>query len=291
MGWRYDSRNRAIFADRGARHRFNIGYTVPGSDVEYWTASYDYLQFLPIWGSLTLMFNLDLAYGRALGDTTALGVNVMLNWVGELPAAAPVLSEPRAHWHDYGKSPRAGRKVGHATLCAFTAGEMIERLAVRDPRRYASPASRLALGRYFLKMGADARQVLEIFYDPIVKSYPEFVDAHLASAELSLAKYDNALAAEVLAKAPDAAKDNADYYYLLARAYAEDRTVDLLAIDQALTRLEGLDARCGRIMHLTCFTGLTREEIAGMLGISVPTVDRELRFARAWLNKALAGDD
>jgi len=72
---------------------------------------------------------------------------------------------------------------------------------------------------------------------------------------------------------------------------AEDRTVDLLAIEDALTRLEQLDARCGRIMHLTCFTGLTREEIAGMLGISVPTVDRELRFARAWLNKALAGDD
>ena len=72
MGWRYDSRNRAIFADRGARHRFNIGYTVPGSDVEFWTASYDYLQFLPIWRSVTLMFNFELAYGEALGDTTAL---------------------------------------------------------------------------------------------------------------------------------------------------------------------------------------------------------------------------
>jgi RNA polymerase sigma factor (TIGR02999 family) len=68
----------------------------------------------------------------------------------------------------------------------------------------------------------------------------------------------------------------------------EARLVDLLAIEEALTQLERLDARCGRIMHLTCFTGLTREEIAGMLGISVPTVDRELRFARAWLNKALA---
>jgi outer membrane protein insertion porin family len=72
LGWRYDSRNRAIFADRGTRHRFNIGYTVPGSDVEYWTASYDYLQFVPIWRSFTLMFNLELAYGEALGDTTAL---------------------------------------------------------------------------------------------------------------------------------------------------------------------------------------------------------------------------
>ncbi|HVJ62511.1 MAG TPA: 5-(carboxyamino)imidazole ribonucleotide synthase [Tahibacter sp.] len=67
--------------------------------------------------------------GLPLGDTASLGVNVMFNWIGELPQAAPVLAEPRAHWHDYGKDPRAGRKVGHATLCAFTPAEMRERLA------------------------------------------------------------------------------------------------------------------------------------------------------------------
>ena len=66
--------------------------------------------------------------GLPLGDTGALGVNVMLNWVGELPPAAPVLAEPRAHWHDYGKNPRPGRKVGHATLCANDAAAMRERL-------------------------------------------------------------------------------------------------------------------------------------------------------------------
>ena len=72
LGWRYDSRNRALFADRGRRQRFNIGYTLPGSDIEFWNASFDYLQFVPIWKSFTLMFNLELAYGKALGDTTAL---------------------------------------------------------------------------------------------------------------------------------------------------------------------------------------------------------------------------
>jgi outer membrane protein insertion porin family len=72
LGWRFDSRNRAIFADRGTRHRFNVGYTLPGSEVDYWSASYDYLQFLPIWRQFTIMFNAELAYGRALGDTTAL---------------------------------------------------------------------------------------------------------------------------------------------------------------------------------------------------------------------------
>ncbi|MBZ0223103.1 MAG: 5-(carboxyamino)imidazole ribonucleotide synthase [Dokdonella sp.] len=67
--------------------------------------------------------------GLPLGDTTALGVSVMLNWIGELPSALPVLAEPRAHWHDYGKSPRAGRKVGHATLRADDGAEMAQRLA------------------------------------------------------------------------------------------------------------------------------------------------------------------
>lgn len=72
LGWLYDSRNRTIFADRGARHRFNIGYTLPGSDVEYWTAGYDFLQFVPIWRGFTFMFNFEAAYGKALGDTTAM---------------------------------------------------------------------------------------------------------------------------------------------------------------------------------------------------------------------------
>ena len=67
--------------------------------------------------------------GMPLGDTAALGASVMLNFIGELPDARAVLAQPRAHWHDYGKSPRAGRKVGHATICADTAKELGERLA------------------------------------------------------------------------------------------------------------------------------------------------------------------
>ncbi len=66
--------------------------------------------------------------GLPLGDTQALGHSVMLNWIGELPDATPVLAEARGHWHDYGKSPREGRKVGHATFCADNAEEMIDRL-------------------------------------------------------------------------------------------------------------------------------------------------------------------
>lgn len=63
--------------------------------------------------------------------------------------------------------------------------------------------------------------------------------------------------------------------------------VDLLALEQALAQLEALDPRCGQVMHLTYFGGLQQEEIAFVLNVSVPTVKRDLRFARSWLLKAL----
>src|SRR5690606_8418756 len=62
--------------------------------------------------------------GLPLGETRTLGHSCMLNWIGELPPAAPVLAEPGGHWHDYGKAPREGRKVGHATLRADSPAEL-----------------------------------------------------------------------------------------------------------------------------------------------------------------------
>ncbi|TDK27515.1 5-(carboxyamino)imidazole ribonucleotide synthase [Luteimonas aestuarii] len=54
--------------------------------------------------------------GLPLGDTGMRGHACMLNWIGAMPDAGPVLREAGGHWHDYGKQPRDGRKVGHATL-------------------------------------------------------------------------------------------------------------------------------------------------------------------------------
>lgn len=67
--------------------------------------------------------------GLPLGDTGARGRSAMFNWLGELPAMAPVLQAVDAHWHDYGKQPRPGRKTGHATLCAPDAATLAERVA------------------------------------------------------------------------------------------------------------------------------------------------------------------
>ena len=67
--------------------------------------------------------------GLPLGSTRSVGVSCMLNWIGEMPAAQPVLQEAGGHWHDYGKRPRAGRKVGHATLRADSAQALAGALA------------------------------------------------------------------------------------------------------------------------------------------------------------------
>ena len=59
--------------------------------------------------------------GQPLGSTAMVGHACMLNWIGSLPDANAVLADAYGHWHDYGKSPREGRKVGHATLRADSA--------------------------------------------------------------------------------------------------------------------------------------------------------------------------
>lgn len=65
--------------------------------------------------------------------------------------------------------------------------------------------------------------------------------------------------------------------------------VDMLDLDQALERLHGLDARQAQVVELAYFGGLTYPEIGQMVGVSEATVDRDLRHAKAWLKRELAG--
>jgi outer membrane protein insertion porin family len=71
-GWTYDSRNRALFATRGMRHQVFLSGTVPGSEVEYFTARYNATMYWPLWRGFVLRYNLETALGEALGETTAL---------------------------------------------------------------------------------------------------------------------------------------------------------------------------------------------------------------------------
>lgn len=73
-----------------------------------------------------------------------------------------------------------------------------------------------------------------------------------------------------------------------ALAVAEERPEELVALDEALTRLEALSPRQARVVEARFFAGMSVEETAAALGISPATVKREWTAARAWLNRELA---
>jgi RNA polymerase sigma factor (TIGR02999 family) len=60
-----------------------------------------------------------------------------------------------------------------------------------------------------------------------------------------------------------------------------------LGIEAALAELDQLDARKCRVVEMSLLLGLEHSEIAQTLGVSVPTIERDLRFARAWLRERL----
>src|SRR6201995_3355304 len=81
-------------------------------------------------GALTSQFenHLRAVVGLPLGSTLPIGSSAMLNLIGETPDAAEVLAVRDAHLHLYGKSPRAGRKLGHVTLRASSSEQLASRL-------------------------------------------------------------------------------------------------------------------------------------------------------------------
>jgi RNA polymerase sigma-70 factor, ECF subfamily len=70
---------------------------------------------------------------------------------------------------------------------------------------------------------------------------------------------------------------------------AEKSDVDLLALDEALTRLAAMDVRQGQIVELRCFSGLSIEETATVLKVSLTTVKDDLNMAKAWLRREIRG--
>jgi RNA polymerase sigma factor (TIGR02999 family) len=67
----------------------------------------------------------------------------------------------------------------------------------------------------------------------------------------------------------------------------ETRAEELIELDEALTRLKSLSDRQAAVVEYHFFGGLTHEEIAEVLGVSLPTVRRDWRLAKAWLTREL----
>jgi RNA polymerase sigma factor (TIGR02999 family) len=93
-----------------------------------------------------------------------------------------------------------------------------------------------------------------------------------------------------LARAQSAAKRGSGVEYITLTTHHAGGAGDALALvtlDQALSSLQAQDARAARVVEMNFFAGMERAEIAEVLEVSLATVDRDLRFARAWLNQHL----
>ncbi|WDS36029.1 5-(carboxyamino)imidazole ribonucleotide synthase [Pseudoxanthomonas sp.] len=105
-------RGETLLANEMAPRVHNSGHwTIEGTEVSQFEA------------------HLRAVLGLPLGEPAMRGVACMLNWLGEMPDANAVLALAGGHWHDYGKSARAGRKVGHATLRADDAVALSQALS------------------------------------------------------------------------------------------------------------------------------------------------------------------
>jgi len=72
--------------------------------------------------------------------------------------------------------------------------------------------------------------------------------------------------------------------------FADGRGPDSLILDEALRKLAEFDERKSRAIEMKFYGGMTSEEIGLVLGISVPTVGRELRLGQAWLRRQMSRD-
>ncbi len=70
-GWSYDSRNRALFADRGMHQVLSGRFAIPLSDVQYYALNYEFVKYFPIWKKWIFSLNASYDYASALGKTTA----------------------------------------------------------------------------------------------------------------------------------------------------------------------------------------------------------------------------
>jgi RNA polymerase sigma-70 factor, ECF subfamily len=73
-----------------------------------------------------------------------------------------------------------------------------------------------------------------------------------------------------------------------AASFAEERTTDLVALDDVLTALAKMDPRKAQVVEMRFFGGLTVAEVAGVLRVSEETVMRDWRLAKVWLLRQLA---
>lgn len=76
----------------------------------------------------------------------------------------------------------------------------------------------------------------------------------------------------------------------VAEAPDDEMGDEVLAVNDALEKLAAESPETARLVSLRYFAGLTMNEVADVLGVSLTTAERRWRFARAWLKRAMEGD-
>lgn len=85
-------------------------------------------------------------------------------------------------------------------------------------------------------------------------------------------------------------RSDAEYIDVDGAVIADERSKELLMLDDALTKLARIDERKATVVECRYFIGLTIGEVAELLGVSQATVGREWAFALAWLKLQMTGD-
>ena len=160
--------------------------------------------------------------------------------LGRYPDAQKTLDKALARFQASIQLRWLGREVSRFNRQPDRAAELtdeIGELVRQSAWRFRDPANQLALGRFFLSQGVDAKQVLDRIFNQVKKQQPHNVEAFLASGELALEKSDYALAAEAFAEAAKLDPQAPDAHLGLARAYAaSDPDKSRAALEAALAQ-------------------------------------------------------
>lgn len=124
-------------------------------------------------------------------------------------------------------------------------------------------------------------------YLKLAQSAQGYVDqqhfVHTAAAAMRQILVDHARARQRIKRGGDFAKVTLDGLELSAPG-----GIDVLVLDDALTRLQQWDDRQAKVVELRFFAGLSVEEVSSLMGVSEKTVKRDWAMARAWLQRELA---
>lgn len=160
--------------------------------------------------------------------------------------------------------------------------------------RTAYPELRTMAARYVNRERSSTIQATALVHDLYLRlvktARPNFSDRRaffaFAAGVMRHILIDQARARQALRRGADRVVVSLDEMIAPAGS-ASPAAIDLLDLDEALNELAALDARKAELVQLCAFLGCSRAEAADILGISVRTVKRDFRMARAWLGQRL----